>query len=268
MKKLYILLSLSVLMSACAGMDQQYQPVNATGYGIAAPPPLQFAAPPDLYVVPSGASYVYMVPNYDGVYFYGGNWYRFYNGYWFQSNSYNGYWGYIEPSMVPQVIVVVPPEYVHYVPYGYYRIHYDDFYSNWRTWDHKRHWDHYDWYNHERRDDVRRERYNRIETERQHRGDQKPRQHDGQRPTTPRPEPTHPPGVQPTTPKPAPTQPPWVKPPTGPTHPPMVQPAPNPVTTHPPSVQQAPKPAPTQQGHPQHDVQKKQHQQGEKEDQK
>jgi hypothetical protein len=37
MKKLYILLSLAVLMTACAGMDQQYQSnmaVNATGYGI------------------------------------------------------------------------------------------------------------------------------------------------------------------------------------------------------------------------------------------
>ena len=51
--------------------------------GIVAPPPLQFAAPPDVYVVPSGTSYVYMVPNYDGVYFYGGNWYRFYDDYWF-----------------------------------------------------------------------------------------------------------------------------------------------------------------------------------------
>ena len=296
MKKTLLILSLSVLMTACAGMDQQYQPVNATGYGIVAPPPLQFAAPPDLYVVPSGTSYVYMVPNYDGVYFYGGNWYRFYDGYWFLSSNYNGYWDYIEPSMVPQVIFVVPPEYIHYVPYGYYRIQYNDFYSNWRTWDHKRHWDHYDWYNHERRDDIRRERYSRIERDRQQRGAQKPRQHDGQRPTAPRPEPTHPhrvpseprpvpthpPGVQPT-PKPAPTQPPWVQPPHGPTHPPMVQPttpkpapiqppsvkpAPRSVPTQPPSIQTAPKPAPTQREHPQHDVQKKQHQQGEKEDQK
>jgi len=256
-KSIYILLGLTVLLGALftLGGTKEASAQVQVNIGIAAPPPLQFAAPPDLYVVPIGTSYVYMVPNYDGVYFYGGNWYRFYNGYWFQSSSYNGYWGYIEPSMVPQVIVVVPPEYIHYVPNGYYRIHYNDFYSNWQTWDHKRHWDSYDWYKYERRDDIRRERYNRIETERQHRGAQKPHQHDGQRPTAPSPEPTHPPGVQPT---PRPT----------PTHPPMVQPAPKPVTTHPPGVQTAPKPAPTLQGHPQHDVQKKQHQQGEKEDQK
>ena len=34
---------------------------------IVAPPPLQFAAPPDVYVGPSGTSYVYMVPDDDGV---------------------------------------------------------------------------------------------------------------------------------------------------------------------------------------------------------
>ena len=78
-----------------------------------------------------------MVPDYDGVYFYEGNWYRFYNNYWFRSSHYNGGWDYIEQSMVPQVIFVIPPEYIHYVPSGYYRIHYNDFYGNWRTWDHK-----------------------------------------------------------------------------------------------------------------------------------
>ena len=147
--------------------------------GIDAPPPLQFAAPPDVYVVPSGTSYVYMVPNYEGVYFYGGNWYRFYNGYWFRSSNYNGYWDYIEQSMVPQAIMVVPPEYIHYVPSGYYRIHYNDFYSNWRTWDQGRHWDSYDWYQYERRDDIRRERYNRIDMDRQQRGVQTPQRQQG-----------------------------------------------------------------------------------------
>ena len=37
MKKVIMLLSIVVLMTACAGMDQQYQrnmAVNATGYGI------------------------------------------------------------------------------------------------------------------------------------------------------------------------------------------------------------------------------------------
>ena len=141
---------------------------------IVAPPPLQFTAPPDVYVVPSGRSYVYMVPDYDGVYFYGGNWYRFYNDRWFRSSHYNERWDYIETSIVPQVIIVLPPEYIHYVPSGYHRIHYDDFHSNWQSWDQGRHWDSYDWYQHERRDDTRRERYNRIESDRHQQGVQTP----------------------------------------------------------------------------------------------
>jgi hypothetical protein len=181
-KGICTVLGLTVLLGtlfALGGTEEASAQVQVN-IGIVAPPPLQFAAPPDLYVFPSGASYVYMVPNYDGVYFYGGRWYRFYDGYWFWSSSYNGYWEYIEPSMIPQVIVVIPPEYVHYVPLGYYRIHYNDFYSNWRTWDHKRHWDHYDWYRHERRDDIRRERYSRIERDRQQRGVQTYKHQQGQ----------------------------------------------------------------------------------------
>jgi hypothetical protein len=171
-KSIYRLLGLAVLFGAlfAFGGPQEASSQVQVNIGIVAPPPLQFAAPPDVYVVPSGTSYVYMVPDYDGVYFYGGHWYRFYNNYWFRSSSYNGYWDYIEPSMVPQVIFVIPPEYIHYVPSGYYRIRYNDFYGNWRTWDQRRHWDRYDWYKHERRDDIRRERYNRIDRDRQQRG--------------------------------------------------------------------------------------------------
>jgi hypothetical protein len=171
-KSIYRLLGLAVLFGAlfAFGGPQEASSQVQVNIGIVAPPPLQFAAPPDVYVVPSGTSYVYMVPDYDGVYFYGGHWYRFYNNYWFRSSIYNGYWDYIEPSMVPQVIFVIPPEYIHYVPSGYYRIRYNDFYGNWRTWDQRRHWDRYDWYKHERRDDIRRERYNRIDRDRQQRG--------------------------------------------------------------------------------------------------
>jgi len=182
-KKIYTVLGLAVLFGvlfALGGAKEAVAQVPVT-IGIVPPPPLQFATPPDLYVVPSGPSYVYMVPNYDGVYFYGGYWYRFYNGYWFQSPFYNGYWNYIEPSMVPQVIFLVPPEYIHYVPYDYYRIPYNDFYGNWRTWDNSRHWHRYDWYQHEMRDDIRRERYSHIERDRQQRGVQTQHHHEVQR---------------------------------------------------------------------------------------
>ncbi|MCX5903237.1 MAG: hypothetical protein NTV89_07140 [Proteobacteria bacterium] len=171
-KSIYTVLGLAVLFGAlfAPGGTKEAPAQVQVNIGIVAPPPLQFAAPPDVYVVPSGSSYVYMVPDYDGVYFYGGSWYRTYNNHWFRSSHYNGGWDYIEQSRVPQVIVVVPPEYIHYVPSGYYRIHYNDLYSNWQTWDQGRYWDRYDWYTNERRDDIRRERYNRIDMDRQQRG--------------------------------------------------------------------------------------------------
>ncbi len=54
------------------------------------------------------------------------------------------------------------------------------YHSNWQTWDERRHWDSYDWYQNERRDDTRRERYNYIQRDRQQRGAQSPQhQHAG-----------------------------------------------------------------------------------------
>jgi len=119
-------------------------------------------APPDVVVVPSGENYVYMVPNMFGVYFFGGSWYRYYNGYWFRANAYNEPWVPVAGAAVPMVIVNVPPEFVYSIPPEYHHIHYDEFHRGWRDWDRDRHWHQYDWYKHEVREDIRRERLHRI----------------------------------------------------------------------------------------------------------
>jgi hypothetical protein len=136
---------------------------------VEAPPPLQFEAAPDVVVIPSGDVSVYMVPNMTGVYFYNGLWYRNYEGYWFQSPIYNGVWAPIGVSVVPQVIVVIPPEYPRYLSRDYQRIRYNDLNGHWREWDRSRHWNSYDWYKRESRADVRRERFNQIRVEREKR---------------------------------------------------------------------------------------------------
>jgi hypothetical protein len=112
------------------------------------PPPEELTAPPDVVVVPSGPSYVYMVPNTVGLYFYDGYWYRFYDRHWYRSTIYNGAWTYIDLSIVPGVILDVPPDYILHIPHGYYRIHYSDFHRNWRMWGHSRYWHRHDWYKH------------------------------------------------------------------------------------------------------------------------
>lgn len=119
-------------------------------------PPLVFAGPPDVVVVPSETSYVYMVPDMVGLYFYGGYWYRFHGGRWFRATIYSGPWAYIVTSRVPRVIVNVPPDYFRHMPPGYHRIPYRDLHRSWRMWDNKRHWHRYDWYKHELREHERR----------------------------------------------------------------------------------------------------------------
>ena len=112
-------------------------------------PPLEFAAPPDVVVVPSGTSYVYMVPDTPGIYFYGGYWYRTYGDRWYRSNIYSGPWAYIRTSRIPRFIIDVPPDYYRRLPRGYQRIHYGDLHRDWRTWDRSRYWNRQDWYKHE-----------------------------------------------------------------------------------------------------------------------
>jgi hypothetical protein len=133
---------------------------------VAAPPPLRFAAPPDVVVVPSGNVSVYMVPNMTGMYFYHGFWYRYHQGFWFRSAAYDGIWAPLERRSVPQVIVRVPPEYPRFLPHDYHRIHYNDFHGHWQAWDRDRHWRRYDWYKHESRADIRQERLSHIKKER------------------------------------------------------------------------------------------------------
>ena len=114
--------------------------------GVPPPPPLEFAGPPDVVVVPSGTGDVYLVPNSVGLYFYRGNWYRFHGDRWFRSTIYSGPWSYIATPRIPQVVVAIPPDYILGVPPGYHRIHYNDFHRNWQTWGNSRHWNSYGWY--------------------------------------------------------------------------------------------------------------------------
>jgi hypothetical protein len=122
------------------------------------PPPFVYEEPPDVVVVPSGPSYVYMVPDTVGLYFYNGYWYRFHKRHWYRSTIYNGAWTYINTSIVPGVILDVPPDYILRLPSGYHRIHYRDLHKNWRKWGRSRHWHRYDWYKHRWRERDRRHR--------------------------------------------------------------------------------------------------------------
>ncbi len=130
------------------------------------PPPLVIQGSLDLVVVPSERypnQYAYMLPNTVGVYVYEGIWYRNYRGNWFKSFSYNSNWMSIGVSIVPPVILGIPVEYPLYLPKKYHRVHYVEYQSHWKDWERDRHWNQSQWYKHEMREDVRRDRMNHIE---------------------------------------------------------------------------------------------------------
>ena len=102
-------------------------------------PPFTFAAPPPVVVIPG--TYAYFAPGADiDIVFYGGFWYRPYEGHWFRSRDYNGPWAGIEMGRVPRALRELPPEYRrHYRDRP--RIEYREFHRNWRRWEKSRHWE-------------------------------------------------------------------------------------------------------------------------------
>ena len=151
--------------SAWAGVNVDInlgaQPPPAVVVAPLPPPPLQYGAQPDLIVVP-GATYVYMVPGTEGMYFYQGAWFRYYNGYWYRSSDRA--WAPVRIAMIPPAIITVPPTYALYVPADYYRIHYADHATHWKEWDRTRSWDRQPWYRAEAT--ARQQRLSSIERDR------------------------------------------------------------------------------------------------------
>ena len=131
-----ILTFMSYPSQGIAGVD-----VNI-GVNIGPPPPVVIPAPPPVIVIPE--TYVYFVPNIEvEILFYHGYWYRPYQGRWHRATGYNGPWVYIEPPLVPAVLVHLPPNY-RQVPPGHQRIPHGQLVKNWKTWEKEKHWDKHD----------------------------------------------------------------------------------------------------------------------------
>jgi len=110
------------------------------------PPPIVFAAPPELIVLPD--TYVYVAPNINvDMYFYGGYWWRFWEGRWYRSRYYDRGWGYY--NTVPSWYFDVDPGWRGYYSsrnwYGhswsYERIPYSRVQQNWSSWEKNKYWE-------------------------------------------------------------------------------------------------------------------------------
>ncbi len=115
--------------------------------GISLPPPVVFAAPPEVIVLPDAPD-VYVIPDVDvDIFFWNGWWWRPWEGRWYRSRYYNRGWVYYRS--VPSFYFDVDPGWR-----GYYRSH--DWYGhrwdyaripnrrlqqNWRTWHNDRYWE-------------------------------------------------------------------------------------------------------------------------------
>ena len=113
---------------------------------ISLPPPIVFAAPPEVVVIPG--TNVYVAPDIDvDLFFWDGWWWRLWEGRWYRSHYYNRGWSYYKT--VPSFYFDVDPGWRGYYRdhnwYGhrwnYERISNQLLQQNWKGWQTDRHWE-------------------------------------------------------------------------------------------------------------------------------
>lgn len=109
--------------------------------GFPLPPPFVFPAPPSVAVIPGTDVYYCPDVGFD-VFFYGGNWYRSFEGRWYLATAYDGPWVFV--ASPPVVFLNLPADF-RIIVRGERRILFGDLHRNWRDWERDRYWEHHDW---------------------------------------------------------------------------------------------------------------------------
>ncbi len=116
------------------------------GISISLPPPIVFAAPPEVVVIPE--TYVYAVPDSDvDIFFYNGWWWRPWEGHWYRSRHYESGWAYYQ--RVPSFYAGIPSGWRNDYrdhrwgghQWNYQRIPQQQLQGNWNNWQKSRHWE-------------------------------------------------------------------------------------------------------------------------------
>jgi hypothetical protein len=135
---LLLTLVIAVPISTMAGVD-----INVN---IALPPPIMFAVPPALIVLPE--TYVYVVPDVDvDIFFYSGWWWRPWEGRWYRSRHYDTGWAHYRS--VPSFYRGIPSGWRNDYrdhrwggrQWDYREIPHEQLQRNWSTWEKSRHWE-------------------------------------------------------------------------------------------------------------------------------
>src|SRR4030066_388696 len=110
------------------------------------PPPIVFAAPPGVIVIPE--TYVYVVPEVqEEIFFYNGWWWRPWGGRWYRSRHYSSGWVYYQS--VPSFYARIPSGWRNDYrdhrwgghQWNYQRIPHQQLQQNWSSWEKSRHWE-------------------------------------------------------------------------------------------------------------------------------
>jgi hypothetical protein len=116
------------------------------GVRIPLPPPIVFAGPPHVVVIPE--TYVYGVPDVDvDFFFYGGWWWRPWKGRWYRSKDYNSGWSHYQdvPSFHREIPRGWRNDYKNHRwknhQWNPQRIPHQEVQRNWGKWEKDRHWE-------------------------------------------------------------------------------------------------------------------------------
>jgi len=116
------------------------------GINISLPPPIVFATPPEVVVIPE--TYVYAVPDSNvDIFFYNGWWWRPWEGHWYRSRHYDAGWVYYQ--RVPSFYAGIPSTWRNDYrdhrwgghQWNYQRIPQQQLQRNWSNWQQSKHWE-------------------------------------------------------------------------------------------------------------------------------
>jgi len=145
MKKLLFGTILFALVSVFPTVTRAEVGINI-GISLPLPPPIIFPAPPEVVVIPN--TYVYVVPDVQvDIFFYGGWWYRPWEGRWYRSRHYDRGWVYYRYT--PKFYYDMDFRWREYYRnrnwhghrWEHQRIPYHNLQKSWKSWQNNRYWE-------------------------------------------------------------------------------------------------------------------------------
>ena len=140
-----LVLGITIPAMAQVTIEVAPPPPPSVRVAVPLPPPIVFAAPPEVVVLPE--TEVYVVPSVpEEIFFYNGFWWRPWNGRWYRSLRYDAGWGIYAgvPAWYGGIYPGWRENYRLHLwgghPWSYHHISHGDLNRNWRAWHNTGHW--------------------------------------------------------------------------------------------------------------------------------